>query len=222
MTRVEDRPFGTGCSLLPARSMVMTERLRTFAVLAIVVAAMSVSVRSTSQTTPSTPETRNIRRIEQFAHAAAFLNLAQGTVRIVTIVRTESSSSLGVVDTVASILRDNPSKRLRAYFILRGENSTDQPLQAAVIAGRASDPRIVYFWDPTGAVAQMWEPGNTGGAWLYDTSAKFSDRPPKASLVVTMPAGSGSTLAGASLRATSAEFVRRVEAKMELSDDGAP
>jgi hypothetical protein len=199
--------------------MVMSERLRTFAILAIAVAALSLSIASASQT--PTTEARSIRRIDQYAHAAAFLNLAQGTVRIVTIVPTQSSSSLSVIDTVAAILRSNPSKRLRAYFILHGESDTALPLQAAVIAGRASDPRIVYFWDPTGAVAQMWEPGNRGGAWLYDTSAKFSDRPPTASLIVAVPAGSASTLEGASLRATSAEFVRRVEAKMERPDGAA-
>lgn len=206
---------------VPARSMVMSERFRIFAAYAIAVAAWLFAIPSLSQTPPATSEARTIRRIDQFTHAAAFLNLAQGTVRIVTIVPAHSIASQGVIDTVASILRGNPSKRLRAYFILQGGTGDGLPLQAAVIAGRASDPRIVYFWDPTGAVAEVWEPGSAGGAWLYDTSAKFSDRPPTASLVVAVPNGRDAPLDGSALRATSAELVRRVEAKMVLPNGGA-
>lgn len=201
--------------------MVMSERFRIFAAFATAVAAWSSAIPCISQTPPAPSEARSIRRIDQFTHAAAFLNLAQGTVRIVTIVPAHSSASQGVIDTVASILRGNPSKRLRAYVILRGGTDDGLPLQAAVIAARASDPRIVYFWDPTGAVAQVWEPGSAGGAWLYDTSAKFSHQPPPASLVVAVPDGRGAALDGSALRATSAELVRRVEAKMELPNGGA-
>jgi hypothetical protein len=195
--------------------MNVLDRLRFVPLAAVAIAAMVSTSLATE--TPVTqvpdPEGRNIHRVEKYAHVAAFLNLGQGTVRIVAVVPTGLESSLGVVDTLASIVHGTPSKRLRVYVILRGENDADSPLHAAVLAGRASDPRLVYFWDPTGDVARAWASSETACAWLYDTSAKFADAPPKASLTVSPTSvGHDARLAGASLRATSGEMIRRVEA----------
>ena len=195
--------------------MNVFDRLGFVPLLAAVIAAMvSLSVAAdTPATQAPAPEGHNVHRVEKYAHVAAFLNLGQGTVRIVAVVPTAFESSLGVIDTLASIVQGTASKRLRVYVILRGENDADSPLHAAVLAGRASDPRLVYFWDPTGDVARMWESHDTACAWLYDTSAKFADVPPKASLtVVAAPAGHDTRLPGVSLRTTSGEMIRRVEA----------
>lgn len=191
----------------------------------VVIAAMFVRSRANPPATAEaeSPATQNFRRVDRFAHVAAFLNLAQGTVRIVAIVPAELTSSLGVVDTITAVVRANPSKRLRAYVILKG--GEDTPLQASVLAGRYPDPRIVYFWDPTGIVAGTWESGTTtvGAAWLYDTSAKFSDQPPASSLTVSAKThGTGVVLDGAALRAQSDEMVRRVEAKMASAPRESP
>lgn len=194
--------------------MSILDRLRgvSFAAVAIAVAVASARAADTPAPQVPGPEGRNVHRIEKFAHVAAFLNLGQGTVRIVAVVPTEFESSLGVIDTLASILRETASKRLRVYVVLRGENDSDSPLHSTVLAGRASDPRLVYFWDPTGDVARAWEPHDVACAWLYDTSAKFADAPPKAELtVVATPAGRDARLAGASLRTTSRAMIHRVE-----------
>ncbi len=194
---------------------------------AALVAAASISPRGAAQapadpspTQPATPpaDTRDLRRADRFGQIAAFLNLAQGTVRLVAIVATDAGASLGVVDSVASLVRENPSKRLRAYVLLRGGTEPESSLRAALLASRATfDPRIVYLWDPTGDVTKPWEPGDAGAVWLYDTSARFSDRPPPPTLLVE---AKGAVLNCASLRATSSELVRRVEAKMARSDAG--
>ena len=198
-------------------------RLRVIQLAAVAITAW-VSVANAADPPAADAPTRdghNVHRVEKYAHVAAFLNLGQGTVRIVAVVPTASQSSLGVVDTLASMLEGTASKRLRIYVILRGGDDADSSLHAAVLAGRASDPRIVYFWDPTGAVAQVWDTHDTSCAWLYDTSAKFADQPPTASLVVVAaPPGKGLRLEGGALRAQSRAMVRRVEAKMNQPGDG--
>ena len=161
------------------------------------------------------PAARNFRRVDRFYPVSALLNLAQGTVRIVTIVPVDKASSFAVIDTVMSVVAANQSKRLRAYVILRGESG----LQALQLATRYSDARVVYFWDPTAVVAGTWDSGATtaGTTWLYDTSAKFSDRPPPAALTVV--ADADVMLDGGELRSEAGEMVRRVEAKMASKTD---
>ncbi|MCI0452843.1 MAG: hypothetical protein L0Z51_10720 [Candidatus Latescibacteria bacterium] len=169
---------------------------------------------------PATTDQPNVRRVEKFAHVAAFLNLAQGTVRIVAVVPVDGSSSAATLDTVAAVVRGNPSKRLRAYVVLHG---LDSSLRAASLAGRAADPRIVVFWDPSGAAAAPWQSDSSrAGVWLYDTSARFAAELPEPSLVVGAPADtSDAPIDGAALRNRSGELVRRVEAKMVRADDGS-
>jgi hypothetical protein len=170
---------------------------------------------SSSQTPPA--DARTVRTVDKFAHMAAFLNLAQGTVRIVVIAPTDKRASLFAVDSVTAMVRSIPSKRLRAYLIMRG---TGTRLQAAVLAGRAADPRFACFWDSTGTVASAWEAGATvgSGVWLYDTSAKFTDAPPPAVTAVTAPFRT--PLAASNIRARTDELVRRVEAKVARSGSG--
>jgi hypothetical protein len=200
--------------------MSVFDRLRIVAAAALLATAFAVRAptQPTGTTTVSNP--REVRRVERFTHVAAFLNLAQGTVRLVAIVPTDSRASLAAVDTVASIVLNNPSKRLRAYVILRGGNEAESSIRAAILAGRASDSRIVVLWDQTAAVSEYWKPGTTPGVWLYDTSATFGEQLPKASLVVAAPAGPDARLNGAALRDTSYELVRTVEAKMGRSGGG--
>jgi hypothetical protein len=163
------------------------------------------------------PAARNFRRVDRFYPVSALLNLAQGTVRIVTIVPVDRASSFAVIDTVMSVVAANQSKRLRVYIILRGESG----LQALQLATRYSDARVVYFWDPTAAVAGVWDTGSTtsGTVWLYDTSAKFGDRPPPADLTVVAKADTDVMMDGDELRSEAGEMVRRVEAKMASKTD---
>jgi hypothetical protein len=186
------------------------------AALGALAAALAFAV---PQGTPP-PETesapaRNFRRVDRFYPVSALLNLAQGTVRIVTIVPVDKASSFTVLDAVMSVVAANPSKRLRAYVVLRGGDE-DSGIQALLLATRYSDSRVVYFWDPTAEVASAWDTGATtdGTAWLYDTSAKFSDRAPAAALTVVAKFDEGVAMDGDTLRAEADELVRRVEAKM--------
>jgi hypothetical protein len=180
----------------------------------VAVAAATALWGSSAAPQPQDKSNTSVRRVDRYVHVAAFLNLAQGTVRIVAAVPSDVRSSLGVVDSIASIVRENPSKRLRAYIILTGAES---PLQAAVLAGQAPDPRVVYFWDPAGEVAKTWAWDGTACAWLYDTSAKFADPPPQASLTVTAKKDGKPYFQCDALRAMSNDLVRRVEAKVEAS-----
>ncbi|HXV14526.1 MAG TPA: hypothetical protein VEC56_10010 [Candidatus Krumholzibacteria bacterium] len=187
------------------------------AVAAVAAAALASAADPPTATGGAPPD---VRRIEKFVHIAAFLNLAQGTVRMVAVLPIDGESSAAVLDTVAAVIRGNPSKRLRAYVVLRGSDSS---LRAAVLAGRAADPRIVFFWDPAGTATAAWraDPARAG-VWLYDTSARFTGGPPGASLVVGAPAATPEApLAGPALREQAGELVRRVEAKMAQADDGS-
>ncbi len=198
--------------------MSVVDRLR----LCLVTLVAIASVASAADTpAPSTATVHNVHPVAKFAHVAALLNLGQGTVRIVAVVPTGSSSSAGVVDTLASIVQGTPSKRLRVYVILQGENDADSPLHAAVLAGRATDPRLVFFWDPTGDVARAWHTTSSACAWLYDTAVKFGDAPPAAALTVeASPPGRDARLAGAALRGESSTMIRRVEAKVAQANGG--
>ncbi len=195
------------------RRMTVSTRIR----IPIAVAAWLAVVPCVVAQTPEAPARQPFLRIEKFAHAAAFLNLAQGTVRVVAILPTDESASAAMMDTIAAVVRSNPSKRLRAYVILDGETDTESPLRAAMIAGRAGDARIVCFWDPTGSVARMWGARGPGCVRVYDTTAKFIDPVPPPALEVKPNAG---RLDGAALRASSNQLVQRVEAKMGRIADG--
>jgi hypothetical protein len=177
--------------------------------------SFSETPADSTQTAP--PEPRTVRMVDKFSHMAAYLNLAQGTVRIVVIAPTDKRASLFAVDSVTAVVRSIASKRLRPYLIMRG---TGTRLQAAVLAGRAADPRFACFWDSTGTVASAWESGATvgSGVWLYDTSAKFVDAPPPAVAAVTAPFRT--PLAASSMRGRTDELVRRVEAKVARSGSG--
>jgi hypothetical protein len=183
----------------------------------IAVAAWLAIVPCLFAQTPEAPPREPVRRIEKFAHAAAFLNLAQGTVRMVAILPIAESASLAMMDTIAAVVRSNPSKRLRAFVILDGETDAESPLRAAVLAGRAGDTRIVCFWDPTGSVARMWGPPDAGCVRVYDTTAKFVDPLPPPALEVK---ADGGRLDGSALRASSSNLVQRVEAKMGRLAEG--
>ncbi len=182
-------------------------RLRIIAIASLV--TTHIAVAQTPPPAASDAETRTVQRIDRFEHIAAFLNLAQGTVRIVAIVPSNDIASAAIVDTIAAVVQSSPSKRLRAYVVLTGESGT--PLQAAVLAGRTTDKRIAYFWDATGDATRPWE-SHPPGVWVYDTAAKFSDRPPTAAMAFQAPA----PIDGDALRNTSIELVRKVEAKMSV------
>ena len=174
--------------------------------------------QSDATATADQPEPRTVRMVDRFNYLAAFLNLAQGTVRMVVIVPTDVKSSQAAVDSVTAVVRSIPSKRLRAYLIMRGG---EMPIQAAVLAAHATDPRFSCFWDSTATVAGAWESGTSVGAgvWLYDTSAKFAGAPPPAALVVTTPART--PLDTSALRREADALVRRLEAKIAHASSGS-
>lgn len=186
--------------------------------LSVAFATSLAVVPCVSAQNPEGVQREPIRRVEKFVHAAAFLNLAQGTVRMVAILPTSETASLAMMDTIAAVVRSNPSKRLRVFVILNGESDTgESPLRAAVLAGRASDTRIVCFWDPTGSVARMWGPRDAACVRVYDTTAKFIDPLPPPALEVKADDG---RLDGSALRVTSNDLVQRLEAKMGRLAEG--
>jgi hypothetical protein len=197
---------------------------RSIRIVAFSFLVLAAGARASTADPPAIPpeSTRrpDVRRVEKFAHVAAFLNLAQGTVRMVAVLPIDGSTSSAALDTIAAVVRGNPSKRLRAYVVLHGSDSS---LRASVLAGRAADPRIVLFWDPSGTATTAWRANSPrASVWLYDTSARFTDGLPEASLVVGTPAGnSDAPLDGPALRVRAGELVRRVEAKMAQADNGS-
>lgn len=180
----------------------------------VVAVAVAAAPQSAGTPTPANPDTPGVRHVERFTHVASLLNLAQGTVRMVAILPVDTRASLAAVDTVASIVKGNSSKRLRAYVILRGGNEAESSLRAALLVGRASDPRIVFLWDQTSVVTEFWKPGPTPGVWLYDTSAKFAEQLPEPALILAAAPGGDARIEGTGLRSTAYELVRLVEAKM--------
>lgn len=161
-----------------------------------------------------------IPQITKFESLSPIMNLARGTVRIVAIVSPSSPDAAAGLDVVASVLRDVPSKRLRAYVILSRAVADDTEMRALELVSRHRDRRIVYLWDPGALVAAAMAPVTGSAApvhdayFLYDTDATFTTAP--ATPVLWMCTGAhheGPPLAAEPLRARAEELVRSVERK---------
>lgn len=195
--------------------------LLTVSVLVFAVHASGVRAQVYAPPADTTTLQTIIPQLSNFTSLASIMNLARGTVRIVAVVSPSSDGAAGGMDVVASILRDIPSKRLRAYVILSHAVPADSKFRALDLAGRHRDRRIVYLWDPEAVVASAMAPlvGLAGEPahdvyLLYDTDATFSATPPTPALWMQLHPGiEGPALDAASLRTRANELVGAVERK---------
>ncbi|HEU4363874.1 MAG TPA: hypothetical protein VFT13_00255 [Candidatus Krumholzibacteria bacterium] len=199
------------------------QRSTLLAVSVLVFAAHASGVRAQAYAPPAdttAPQTF-VPRLTNFSSLATIMNLARGTVRIVAVVSPSSDGARGGMDVVASILRDIPSKRLRAYVILSHAGPADSEVRALDLAARHRDRRIVYLWDPEAVVATALAPvvGLAGKpahdvCLLYDTDATFSATLATPALWMQLRPGSeGPALDAASLHARANDLVGAVEQK---------
>ncbi len=176
---------------------------------------------------PDTTVAQNVvPRLTNFAALATILNLARGAVRLVAVVSPSAPGAEAGMDAVASMLRDIPSKRLRAFVIISQTDSTDTRGRALNLAARHIDRRIVYLWDPdaTTAAAMAASDGLAGMPardvlLLYDTAATFTTTVPAPVAWVPMDDSAG-PVASAALRGTADELVRAVERKAATAGGG--
>jgi hypothetical protein len=157
------------------------------ALLAVLGAALGLAAPVAAQTpapaaAPGTGQA--IQKLENFQGIAGLMNLARGCVRIVAVVAPSAPGADAQLDTILSVLRTNPSKRLRAYVLVTHAADADAPLQAALFASRHPGERVVYLWDPNG-VSNLWKEsvGIKDTRFhtifcLYDTAATFTLAPP--------------------------------------------
>jgi len=212
----------------------MMQYLRGPAVSLLVIASMLCGGGASAQT-PSTPapsapsgSSPTVVRLQTFQTIVAFLNLAAGTVRIVTVLDPSAEYCDQTIDAVESILSANPSKRLRAYVVWSALTKEDTEMRALSLSNRVRDHRLVYFWDPGALVAGSFRnvvgsgvlPA-TGIVLLYDTDAYLALDPPAPS--AWMSANSdikGPALDAKQLAAETNAMVQRVEQK--INDGAAP
>jgi len=179
----------------------------------------TTAVAQAPATSPAPTEAgREIPRVSNFAGFSGLMNLARGAVRVVAIVSPTSPGAAESVDAVAAVLRDNPSKRLRAYVVMVRASQRDTRLVAAMMAGRQNDRRIVYLWDEGGEVmgayassASPAEKPVLSRLYLYGTAVTFAGTPPTPEMTLrAQPAEAGPTDVTA-LKARAGVMVRDVE-----------
>jgi hypothetical protein len=180
-------------------------------------ASTSPAVAAPSDSTAAIPG-RTITSLEKYSHLAAFLSLAQGTVRIVAFLSPSDPTTPVRLETILAVLGANPSKRLRAYVVLTAIAPGDDTVRATQVARNTPDRRLNYFWDASGTMWRPWEASVgsedepvVGVIRLYDTSARFAEQAPGADMIAR-PTSTGDADARR-LRARVDELVRRVEAK---------
>jgi len=196
----------------------------TMTALLTLLAALGLAVPVAAQTPPSAPEPpaarqTEIQRVNNFQGVAGLLNLARGCVRVVAVVSPTAPGADAQMDTILSIVRANPSKRLRAYVVVTPAADATSPLQAALFAARHPGERVIYLWDPTAVVANLWKESveiavadMNAVFCLYDTAASFTVAPPTPDTWVH-GRGEGRFNAHAFTDRTN-ELVRRVESKV--------
>jgi hypothetical protein len=157
------------------------------ALLAVLGAALGLAAPVAAQTPPPAAASgtgqASIQKLESFQGIAGLMNLARGCVRIVAVVAPSAPGADAQLDTILSVLRTNPSKRLRAYVLVAHAADADAPLQAALFASRHPGERVVFLWDPNG-VSNLWkesvgikDAGFHTLFCLYDTAATFTLAP---------------------------------------------
>lgn len=200
---------------------------RALNVFLLVIPALTGPPLAHAQPPAEQSSTQYVARLQNFGTLVAFLNLASGTVRLVTIVEPSSPSCDAAMNAVRSVLDANPSKRLRAYVVWTRGSDQDTEMRALSMANQVRDRRLVHFWDGEGFVADSFrgvlgsgpEPA-TGVLLLYDTDARLALDPPPPSLWMSVnPKVVGTALDPSQLGANVNTMVRRVEAKVT---DGTP
>ncbi len=184
------------------------------------IAALSAAEPPAQSPSPESPS-HGIPRLPNVTSMATILNLGRGAVRIVAAISPTSDSADDGLGAIEAVLRENPSKRLRAYVFLTGAGEADTPLRATDVASRHQDRRIAYMWDPDAIAGTTLAPriGLTGSAasdviFIFDTDAAFTDVAPEPSLWMrTSPAATGNRLDAESLRSRVDSLVTQVERK---------
>jgi hypothetical protein len=153
-------------------------------------AALGLTAPAASQAPPSAPpaakaKPTEIQTLASFQGIAGLMNLARGCVRIVAVDSPSAPGADAQLDTVLSVVRTSPSKRLRVYVIVTPAADADTPLQAALLASRHPGERVVYLWDPSAGVTNLWKDSvgiksadSRPIFCLYDTAATFTLAPP--------------------------------------------
>lgn len=171
-------------------------------------------------TGPASPENFNdVARVQSLGTFVSFMNLAAGTVRLVAVVSPSASTCPVLISSIASVLRANPSKRLRAYVVLSHVSPDDSDARSITAARSFRDRRLVYLIDPNAVVATAFktvcesDPGPaTSVCFLYDTDARLALEPPAPSLWMSAnPKIKGLKLDAAVLGQRANDMVRRVE-----------
>jgi hypothetical protein len=197
-------------------------RVLSASVLAVTLTAGSAS-RSAAQAPAAAPQQQQqMARLQNFGTMVAFVNLAAGAVRLVVVLDPASEGSEAAMSAVKSVLEKNPSKRLRAFVVWSAVTAQGTELRALARSNQVHDRRLVYFFDPEGAVSGAFrgvvgsgETPATDVVLLYDTDAHLAVSPPAPAMWMSANRDiKGETLDAKQLGAHANEMVRRVEEKV--------
>lgn len=176
--------------------------------------------------TPSAPPVQTapltVAKLQNFGTMVAFLNLASGAVRLVTVLDPTSEGSASALAAIQSALAANPSKRLRAYVVWVATTPEATELRAASRSALVRDRRLVYFFDPEGFVSDAFRSAVSSGGvpatdvvLLYDTDAHLALDPPAPSLWMSAnPDIKGQAVDAKLLSTQVSDMVRRIEEKV--------
>ena len=128
-------------------------------------------------------------RLDAFGGLAGLFNLAQGTVRIVSIISPTCPSCRKALGDISAVMSEFPTTRLRAYVVFVPQDEDDSVFRALERVKEFDERRAVYFWDAGGVVRNAWADivESETPLWhmlaLYDTDAQFRDAPAPGSWV---------------------------------------
>lgn len=190
--------------------------------LAATLTASTVSRSVAQAPAAATQQQQQVAKLQNFGTMVAFVNLAAGAVRLVVVVDPTSAGSDAAMSAVKSVLESNPSKRLRAFVVWSAITAEGTELRAVARSNEVHDRRLVYFYDPEGAVAGAFrgvvgsgETPATDVVLLYDTDAHLAMNPPAPAMWMSANRDiKGETLDAKQLSAHANEMVRRVEEKV--------
>ncbi len=216
-------------SLSPRKAFFFMHYLRVLSVslLALALTGSSISP-ALAQVPPSAPQqAQQLAKLQNFGTMVAFVNLAAGAVRLVVVLDPTSEGAVAAMSAVQSVLESNPSKRLRAFVVWSAVTAEGTEMRALERSNQVHDRRLVYFYDPEGAVSNAFrgvvgsgETPATDVVLLYDTDAHLAMNPPAPAMWMSANRDiKGETLDAKQLSAHANEMVRRVEEKVI---DGTP
>lgn len=123
--------------------------------------------------------------LDRFGGLAGLFNLAQGTVRIVSVLSPTCDECRRELEDITAVVAEFPTRRLRAYITFVPQHEEDTVLRALARVREFQDRRVVYLWDPDGVTVGAWSDTAAGAEEsshlhaLYDTGARFREKPDK-------------------------------------------